>query len=793
MNPYPFQQQAIEQLTDEFKRLWAAGHPGAAITFKSPTGSGKTFMVESFVHGLTAQPDWQADVAFVWATFSDELAMQSHRKYADYFHPNLHNRCLTLADATGQGILKSGELLFLNWQKLVSRRAEDRVLRRPDDELLRKESGSYFEDVVEATHAAGRAIVLIIDESHEHVTTAAERDVIRPLQPRIVLKVSATPEEEPKPSDINAGRAAYVEVPREEVVREGCIAAEVVCQTEEDLRRHTGTDLDTLLLDLAIERQADLSARLQAEGIDVRPLVLIQLPNDRTADLDVGVKQKETIVSEYLLHHKQVRPEEIAYWFDRRKENMEGIERDDSPVRFLLFKVAASTGWDCPRAQVLVMYRDIKNPTFQTQVIGRIIRIPRCGKGNPIFATSYLYTNFSRQDIHDAPTKSENKLKLFTAVSRKGTALSLDPHLLTDHLPRVDYGDLGSVVAFQRHLNEQFCQFFHLPEVAQAEAYDAQLEAHGLKLNVHLERSLMTDARFANIDALQQHLIGGDVEGGDIGHDVDYEISRHDVELLFNATLVALLREQTDERAKVGNVARAWSPLKSALRLWMTHYLHTYDTDAAYRIFLNDIGHEANSVFRRVLTQTLSSYRPKLEKALARRGALQQFLYELPASLAFSDDYEALDMKRSLYTPFFLRRDYDGQNTEAPFARFLDVQENIDWWHKNGDSGKENLAFVYTYKGKQSLFFPDWVVRFTDGRIGIFDTKEGQTAESGETEAKAAALHHRLQVLNGYGSELHRYVGGIVVKENGLWYVHPGENYDYTSGRLSAEWRVWDF
>jgi type III restriction enzyme len=45
-------------------------------------------------------------------------------------------------------------------------------------------------------------------------------------------------------------------------------------------------------------------------------------------------------------------------------------------VSFLLFKQAAATGWDCPRASVLVMFREIKNPTFAIQTVGRILRMP---------------------------------------------------------------------------------------------------------------------------------------------------------------------------------------------------------------------------------------------------------------------------------------------------------------------------------------------------------------------------------------------------------------------------------
>ena len=248
MNLLAFQQKAVELLTEAFKRAWApaayeAKGKAGKIVFKSPTGSGKTFMVSSFIDGLQREPDFDADVAFVWITFSDDLARQSREKYERYFYPNVGRRLLGVEDISPNGVLLKNDILFLNWQKLVSRKAEDRRLRRPEDENRRKESGNYFEDLVEATHAAGREIVLVIDESHLHVSAAAERDVIGPLAPRVTLHVSATPKEEPAAGTLPLGYG-FVEVRRDDVIAEGLIKEEIVSQTTEELSAAGERDLD---------------------------------------------------------------------------------------------------------------------------------------------------------------------------------------------------------------------------------------------------------------------------------------------------------------------------------------------------------------------------------------------------------------------------------------------------------------------------------------------------------------------------------------------------------------------
>lgn len=779
MERIEFQEQAVEQLLSQFKALWKQPQRQIPITLKAPTGSGKTYMTEKFICELTKQPDWVQDVAFVWITFSDDLAMQSRDKFMDYFPTSLPGRLLTIQDFQ-QGAMRERDILFMNWQKLVSRSAENRVLRRPDDARNEKESGFYFEDVVELTHAEGREFILIIDESHKNVTDAAVRDVINPIDPKIILKVSATPESEPTASDVNNLRAGFVEVNRQDVIDAGMIKRELVCQTEEDIKKRDNEDLDELLLDLAMERRKMLVEDISKFGMNVNPLVIIQLPNN--SSVDASDQTKEEIVTDYLTSHG-VEPSRIAKWFTNEKKPS-GLEDNDSPYDYLLFKMAAGTGWDCPRAQVLVMLRDIQSETFQTQTIGRIVRIPVRGvQGSEVFQTGYIYTNYSRKAVLNGDYKEPgNKPKVNVAENVKGQEITIDELLQTEYMSRVDYGDLGKSWEFQQCLVKTFNDYFG---ITAEDVFDVvvkdKLRAKHLQIVPRLEQQIVVNARFKDLDQISFHFNG---------NDMSREVSRHDVQKLFSKMCVDLLREQTDDDAKIANIARSFGTLKSALRLWFKSYaFREEDDDARYRIFLADVLNKGeSSIFRYLVTQTLKVHFPMREENVRKRReeAEQQetTTFKILKTYAYSDDYEGLEMERCLFKPFYIRKNYDGRDNELKFAKYLDKQECIEWWMKNGDSGRDWLSIRYFNETTQrkELFYPDWIYKKKDGTIGIWDTKGGQTALSVETKNKAEELQRHIKILNSYDREGIRYEGGIVIQANAMWYCNNRDEYLYVQG-----------
>ncbi len=781
-NPSKFQKDAVANLTEMFVSVWKQQGRQLPIVFKSPTGSGKTFMTSLFIRGLNHLPQWKEDKAFIWITFSDDLAMQSKNKFLEYFENMLENRALTVADIN-QGKLYQNDILFLNWQKVIAKNADTRLIRRPKDEEWQKETGKYFEDVIEQTHADGRQIVLIIDEAHKNKDTKLAKDIIDKIDPKIIFHITATPNEK---DELEARRLnSYYDVPREDVVEQGLIKEAIVTQTEEDFEGLTGKDLDKTLLEIGMKKREELKAEYQALGKNINPLMLIQLPNDDSKLIEKGEQKKEDIVTEYLLKNK-VPAHRIAKWFDKNPRP-DGLEDNDNEHDFLLFKQTAGTGWDCPRASVLVMFREIQSNTFYTQTVGRILRMPEPQakedyKNSPNLRLGYLYTNYKRKEIQIPDQNPKNQPLTQTAKRKKGIE---NIELPSDYISRVDYGDIRVSSEFQKVFRTELNKHFGITDNDILGKAEAKLQKSGLNLSDSLVNEIVANARFEDYDNLA-------LDFRKNGSDVSLEMSVSDIEKTFNYLCYQLLREQEDDQAKYSNVARSWSILKQALRVWFKTVLpddHIY----WYKIFIKDVRKGAESKFRPAITKTLRAYKPISDSLLNEKKKKieekESYIFTIQEEYQYSEDYKVVDQKLCALDKFYLPEDYNGRQNEIAFIEYLEKKNGkIDWWFKNGNQGKKYLGIKYTNSISQEdqVFYPDWIIRFVDGRIGIFDTKKGQTAIIDETTDKAKALHNKLKIFGK------TFIGGIVIKEAEVWYYNDSPNYSFKDGQSvndSTDWK----
>jgi type III restriction enzyme len=784
-NPSKFQKDAVANLTEMFVSVWKQQGKQLPIVFKSPTGSGKTFMTSLFIRGLNHLPQWKEDKAFIWITFSDDLAMQSKGKFLEYFENMLENRALTVSDIN-QGKLYQNDILFLNWQKVIAKNADTRLLRRPEDEEWQKETGKYFEDVIEQTHKDDREIILIIDEAHKNKDTKLAKDIIDMIDPKVIVHVTATPNEK---DELEARRlGSYCEVPRGEVVEQGLIKEAIVTQTEEDFDGMTGKDLDKTLIEIGMKKREELKAEFKALGKDINPLMLIQLPNDDSKLVEKGEQKKEDIVTEYLLKNK-VPEHKIAKWFDKHPRPA-GLEDNDNDHDFLLFKQTAGTGWDCPRASVLVMFREIQSNTFYTQIVGRILRMPEPQakedyKNNPNLRLGYLYTNYKRKEV-EIPDQNPKNQPLTELAHIKKDIENIE--LPSDYISRLDYGDIRVSSKFQEVFRTELNKHFGITTGDILGKAEAKLKKSGLDLTNTLVNEVVANARFEDYDNLA-------FDFSKKGNDFSLEMSVSDIEKTFNYLCYQLLKEQEDDQAKYSNIARSWSTLKQALRVWFKTVLQD-DHIYWYKIFIKDIRKGPESKFRPVITKALRAYKPISDSLLNdKKKKIEEkeaYTFTIQDEYQYPSDHKVVPQKLCALDKFYLPEDYNGRKNEVAFFEYLEKKKGkIAWWFKNGNQGKKYLGIKYTNSvtKEDGLFYPDWIIRFTDGRIGIFDTKKGDTATSAETADKTKALQQKLKVFGK------KYIGGIAVQEAGVWYYNDSPKYSFKEGQSvndSEEWKPFE-
>lgn len=360
-----------------------------AVALSAPTGAGKTVVASAVIEllfdgGGSVTEDPNATV--LWVTDDPALNEQTKRSMNQASSNLGPNRLITVDAAFDQETFDPQRVYFLNIQKL----AKSNPLSRGN---TNNRKYSLWETIASTINSNGAHFYVVIDEAHRGMNQESDRATIvsriingqaglNPPAP-IVWGISATPERFHQAIARwgDQRTISTITVPIDEVRASGLLKDKIIL----DSPASGQIEGDTTFIRAAVSQTNAFEAAWTTYAMaqnepPVAPALVVQVqnkPSDAemndilTAIFDSWEGLKDGNVVNTFGEHTaiSVGGHTIAYMAPQDIQ-------DDQDIRVVLCKDAISTGWDCPRAEVLVSLRAATDYTYIAQLIGRMVRTP---------------------------------------------------------------------------------------------------------------------------------------------------------------------------------------------------------------------------------------------------------------------------------------------------------------------------------------------------------------------------------------------------------------------------------
>lgn len=690
-----FQLEAVKKLFEAMET------PARDIILKSPTGSGKTIILTYFMHQyIQSFPK----TVFVWLTpGKGNLEEQSKAKMDKYIHAS---QTKLLSDVMASGF-EENDSCFINWEKLT---------KKGNNALKDSERTNFLEHIQHALND-GLHFVIVVDESHQNNTIKAD-EIIQYFHTNKIIRCSATPK--------GIAKAEIIEISEEEVIAAGLIKKMLVIN--QDFPQIIETENQTeFLLGKALAKQRELRSEFLKIDVDLNPLIVIQLPNKSETLQDSVERYLETKGLTY-------ENGQLAIWLSDRHENLEGIDTPNAKSSAVIIKQAVATGWDCPRAYILVKLRDNMDETFEIQTIGRIRRMPEAKHyENDILDSCYLYTL-------DEKFTAGVKMAL-----NKGALNACTLFLKNEYKDITLIGEQRTMVTSTRN-----------PQKAlQAIASYAEKE-YGVGTNKAENKTRLQTAGFELSEDIVKHTFSGET-----------------ATLAFNSTDMNKIKvterldthiHGRDYHQKIGKIGleigMEYSYMNTIIRkLFDKNFKYSrkilaLEPRAVYAFVINN-----DDKLRYLVREAMAYEMAQLKMDIPSKSYYE---FHIPQSCLFTYNGDAKTqhiMGKNVYQNY-LSSAAPRSTPEVKFEKFCERSASVEWWYKNGDKGNEYLSIVYQdNSGKQKLFYPDYIIS-VKGEIWIVETKGGFD-RSGNSQDIDLYTPKKFKVLKDYLTE-HGLKGGIV-------------------------------
>ncbi len=359
-------QEAIDLQLGKVSELLRIVNEKDEVTFRAPTGSGKTRMMADFMNRILAQ---NSDIVFLVSSLSKgDLAEQNYKQFKDCsdrnIYPNLKPYLVSSESSNEERLfIPEGYNVYVlprDLYKDKSKLKDGRVLQ------------NFLQQMTLPLFGKGKCkkIWLIKDECHQATNNL---DSLRQSFFKKVINFSATP---------NLSRKQHVDVNiTDEEAEEVKLIKHIEFNDEEDLDfteqgRHPET---------AIKKFLEIKEQYR-NLLGVNPCLIIQISNKDKAEQEWANIKRILNKTEFqgLKWMSIVDPKSRLKCETNDKLCKLGVDRwkdyakdKYSTIDIIVFKMVISEGWDIPRACMLYQVRDTQSKQLDEQVMGRVRRNPR--------------------------------------------------------------------------------------------------------------------------------------------------------------------------------------------------------------------------------------------------------------------------------------------------------------------------------------------------------------------------------------------------------------------------------
>ncbi|KKT33606.1 MAG: Type III restriction enzyme, res subunit superfamily [Candidatus Woesebacteria bacterium GW2011_GWB1_44_11b] len=736
-----YQEKAIVKLKQEVNELLDVEGNKICI-FKSPTGSGKTLMMAEFLKRLIDSRIDGKKFSFIWIAVNKlhDQSRNSLKKYYDQFGVGL--KCSYFEDLDERKIGEN-EILFLNWAS---------INKKGNIYVRENERDNNLSNIVARTKDEGRIIILVIDESHRNAETEKSKELIDDIGPKITIEVSATPQLK--------GVFSGVEVELRAAKDEGMIKKEIVINPGFESfkldKKLADKTADEIVVETALKKRTELAKFYEAEESNVNPLMLIQIPDARRGMID----KKDSVVQLLAKYGITTENGRLAIYLSDKdnKINLENIEKNENEVEVMIFKQAIAVGWDCPRAAILVLFREWKSMVFSIQTIGRIMRMPEHEHyKNPELNIGYVYTSLSNIGI--AEDIAKEYITVFEGKRRE------------------DYEDIDLTSYHSKRFREETrLSSDFVPIFFQAVGELKLKERISLKHSV-VDTKLIASGKITDVDK----------ETKSIEKKGTLDIPKNEVEL----------QDAFDYFARE-NLEPFAPELRSIKRINDSLYRFF---DKSFKMGVDDwpkiqaivLAEENRQAVVDVINRAKELYQEVVGKE-KHEVVQNDEPWNVSRAINYNLSFVKKDYKCSIIQPYYAKTESadnlsafeEDSGVEVAFIEYLERAKKVKWWFKNGRQDGSYFAVPYIENGQEKPFYLDFIVMLSDGRLGLFDTKGGIYAKTAKDRAEGLAEYIAAENKNGKN-----LFGGIVLKDKNSWRYHDSKKYAYDPDDLK-DWKFLD-